>query len=135
MHVMHLLHSRQLTWISTLISFLLSIMELYHLCRVQAADWFRILVNECLLNMTARLTSSVFFPPSSVSFQHLRCWGALWAGAATAAASPTSPAPRVTPQASASLPACQTSPSTSSIPTAPESRNLLSQACLRAQGH
>lgn len=74
------------------------------------------------------------FLPSSTSFQRPRCWGAPWAGAATAAASPTSAAPPVPPRASASQPACLTSPYMSSTPTEPESRNLLSRACLRAQG-
>lgn len=77
---------------------------------------------------------AVVLSSSSSSSQHRHCWEAPWAGAATAAASLTSPAPPAPPRASASPPACPTSRSMCSIPTAPASRSLPSPACLRAQG-
>lgn len=66
--------------------------------------------------------------------QPRRCWEAPWAGAATAAASRTSAARPAPPRDSASPPACPTSPSTSSIPTAPASRSPPSRACPPALG-
>ena len=57
--------------------------------------------------------------------QRLPSWAVRWAAADRAAASQTSPAPPLTPppRASASPPACRTSPCTSSTRTAPASRN------------
>lgn len=72
--------------------------------------------------------------PSYASFQHRLCWGAPSAGAATAAASLTSRAPPAPPQASASQPACQTSPSMFFTHTVLGNRSLQSQASLRALG-
>ena len=79
----------------------------------------------------ALLRKDVYFFLSPL--QRLLCWGALWAGAVTAAVSQTSVGPPVTPQASASPPACPTSPCTSSTPTAPANRSQPSQGCLQAQ--
>lgn len=90
-----------------------------------------VLLDLCFLSYLCGVDLS---SPFSSSSQHPRCWEAPWAGAATAAASLTSPAPPAPPRASASPPACPTSRSTCSIPTAPANRSLPSPACLRAQG-